>query len=206
MRFPSLAAPHPCPLPARGERERAGGIPSPRLRREGAERRRREAGEGPILKLLLAFLLFLCLTVPAHAVRPDEMLKDPALEARARDIGQELRCLVCRNQSIDDSDADLAHDLRVLVRQRLVAGDTDQQVIGYIVSRYGDFVLLKPPFKLDTWVLWLGPGLVLLVGLWGLGRYMRRQAGMAGPPPLSADEERRLAQILEERAEPKGTP
>ena len=130
------------------------------------------------------------------------MLADPALEARAREIGQELRCLVCRNQSIDDSDADLAHDLRVLVRQRLQAGDSDQQVIAYIVSRYGDFVLLKPPFKVDTYLLWLGPGLVLLVGLWGLGRYMRRQSGMAGPSPLSADEEKRLAQILKERAEP----
>jgi cytochrome c-type biogenesis protein CcmH len=92
----------------------------------------------------------------------------------------------------------------VLVRQRLVAGDTDQQVIGYIVSRYGDFVLLKPPFKFDTYLLWLGPGLVLLAGLWGLGRYMRRQAGMTGPPPLSADEEQHLAQILQERAEPHG--
>jgi cytochrome c-type biogenesis protein CcmH len=151
---------------------------------------------------LLALALLLCLAIPAHAVRPDEMLKDPVLEARAREIGQELRCLVCRNQSIDDSDADLAHDLRVLVRQRLTAGDTDQQVTDYIVSRYGDFVLLKPPFKLDTWVLWLGPGLVLLAGLWGLGRYMRRQAGMSGPPPLSADEDRRLAKILKDGAEP----
>ena len=146
--------------------------------------------------------MLFCLAIPAHAVRPDEMLADPALEARAREIGQELRCLVCRNQSIDDSDADLAHDLRVLVRRRLTAGDTDQQVIDYVVSRYGDFVLLKPPFKLDTYLLWLGPGLILLAGLWGIGRYMRRQAGMAGPPPLSADEERRLAQILKERAEP----
>ena len=206
MRFPSLAAPHPNPLPARGERECTGDIPSPRLRGEGAERHRRQAGEGLLQRLALALVLLLCLNLPAHAVRPDEMLKDPALEARARDIGQELRCLVCRNQSIDDSDADLAHDLRVLVRQRLTAGDTDQQVIDYIVSRYGDFVLLKPPFKLDTWILWLGPGFILLVGLWGLGRYMRRQAGMAGQPPLSADEERRLAQILEERPAPKGTP
>lgn len=154
----------------------------------------------------LAFAILLCLTLPAHAVRPDEMLKDPALEARAREIGQELRCLVCRNQSIDDSDADLAHDLRMLVRQRLTAGDTDRQVIDYIVSRYGDFVLLKPPFKYDTYLLWLGPGLILLAGLWGLGRYLRRQAGMAGPPPLSPDEERRLAQILKDGAEPKGTP
>jgi cytochrome c-type biogenesis protein CcmH len=155
---------------------------------------------------LFALLALAAALMPlsAHAVRPDEMLADPALEARAREIGQELRCLVCRNQSIDDSDADLAHDLRVLVRQRLTAGDTDQQVVDYVVSRYGDFVLLKPPFKFDTYLLWLGPGLVLLAGLWGIGRYMRRQSGMTGPPPLSPDEERRLAQILEERPEPKG--
>jgi cytochrome c-type biogenesis protein CcmH len=108
----------------------------------------------------------------------------------------------CRNQSIDDSDADLAHDLRMLVRRRLVAGDTDQQVVDYVVSRYGDYVLLKPPFKFDTWLLWCGPALVLLAGLWGLGRYMRRQAGMTGPPPLSADEERRLAQILKTGTDP----
>lgn len=158
------------------------------------------------LRFFLTLALLLCLALPAYAVRPDEMLQDPALEARARAIGQELRCLVCRNQSIDDSDADLAHDLRVLVRQRLTAGDTNRQVIDYIVSRYGDFVLLKPPFKYDTYLLWLGPGLVLLAGLWGIGRFMRRQAGMAGAPPLSADEERRLAQMLKEPAEPKGTP
>lgn len=158
------------------------------------------------MRFFLTLALLLCLALPAYAVRPDEMLRDPALEARARAIGQELRCLVCRNQSIDDSDADLAHDLRVLVRQRLTAGDTDRQVIDYIVSRYGDFVLLKPPFKYDTYLLWLGPGLVLLAGLWGIGRFMRRQAGMAGAPPLSADEERRLARMLKEPAEPKGTP
>jgi cytochrome c-type biogenesis protein CcmH len=154
-------------------------------------------------KLALALLLFLlCATLPAHAVRPDEMLADPALEARARDIGKDLRCLVCRNQSIDDSEADLAHDLRVLVRQRLAAGDSNRQVIDYVVSRYGDYVLLKPPFAVSTWLLWCGPGLILLLGLWGIGRYMRRQSGVAGPPPLSADEERRLAAILEQKAEP----
>ena len=154
-------------------------------------------------------LLFVIVTLAAallppqaHAVRPDEMLADPVLEARARDIGKELRCLVCRNQSIDDSDADLAHDLRVLVRQRLVVGDSNRQVIDYIVSRYGDYVLLKPPFQLDTWLLWGGPGLVLLLGLLGLGRYLRRQARMTGPPPLSPDEQRRLAALLDEKAEP----
>jgi cytochrome c-type biogenesis protein CcmH len=154
---------------------------------------------------MLALMLLTCLASAAHAVRPDEMLADPVLEARARDIGKELRCLVCRNQSIDDSEADLAHDLRVLVRQRLTAGDSNQQVIDYIVSRYGDFVLLKPPFEAATWLLWGGPGLILLLGLWGIGRYMRRQAGISGPPPLSADEERRLAALLDQKTEPSGT-
>jgi cytochrome c-type biogenesis protein CcmH len=154
-------------------------------------------------RLLFVALLLAGALAPlvAHAVRPDEMLADPVLEARARDIGKELRCLVCRNQSIDDSEADLAHDLRVLVRQRLVAGDSNQQVIDYVRARYGDFVLLKPPFEVATWLLWGGPGLVLLLGLWGIGRYLRRQAGMIPPPPLSADEERRLAQLLESGAE-----
>jgi cytochrome c-type biogenesis protein CcmH len=154
---------------------------------------------------LLAFITLLCLALPVHAVRPDEMLADPKLEARARDISKELRCLVCRNQSIDDSDADLAHDLRVLVRQRLTAGDTNQQVIAYIVSRYGDYVLLKPPFEVATWLLWGGPGLILLFGLWGIGRYMRRQSGLTGPPPLTAEEQHRLAAMLEQKAEPSGT-
>ena len=102
------------------------------------------------LIILVLSLVLLFASAPAHAVRPDEMLADPALEARARDIGQELRCLVCRNQSIDDSDADLAHDLRVLVRERLKAGDTNDRVIAYIRSRYGDFVLLRPPFEIAT--------------------------------------------------------
>ena len=155
--------------------------------------------------LILALLLLIYLAIPAHAVRPDEMLADPKLEARARDIGKDLRCLVCRNQSIDDSDADLAHDLRVLVLQRLTAGDTNRQVIDYIVSRYGDYVLLKPPFEVATWLLWGGPGLILLVGLWGIGRYMRRQSGLTGPPPLSAEEQSRLAAMLEQKAEPSGT-
>src|SRR5262249_52761211 len=137
---------------------------------------------------------------PAHAVKPDEMLTNPGLEARARDISKELRCLVCRNQSIDDSDADLAHDIRVLVRQRLSAGDTDAQVIAYIRSRYGDYVLLKPPFQLDTWLLWGGPALILLIGLLGARRYVRRQASGTAPAPLSADEQQRLRQMLDDKA------
>ena len=160
----------------------------------------RVRGRNDVAAFIAALAVLVCLALPAHAVRPDEMLADPALEARARDIGKELRCLVCRNQSIDDSEADLAHDLRVLVRQRLSAGDTNRQVVDYIVSRYGDFVLLRPPFKLDTWLLWGGPGLVLLIGLLALGRYMRRQAGITAPPPFSTDEQQRLAHILKDEA------
>ena len=152
-------------------------------------------------RLALCFAILLALSLPAHAVRPGEMLADPALEARARDIGKELRCLVCRNQSIDDSDADLAHDLRVLVRQRLVAGDSDGQVVGYVVSRYGDYVLLRPPFKLDTWLLWGGPALILAIGLFGLVRYLRRQSRVAAAAPLSAEERRRLDRALEAGAD-----
>ena len=98
---------------------------------------------------------------PAHAVEPGEILKDPALEARARTISQELRCVVCQNQSIDDSNAPLAHDLRVIVRERLTAGDTDSQVLAFVESRYGEFVLLRPRFKLQTLLLWLTPLLLL---------------------------------------------
>jgi cytochrome c-type biogenesis protein CcmH len=156
-------------------------------------------------RFLLAVLMLMAVltgfALPAHAVRPDEMLTDPKLEARAREIGKELRCLVCRNQSIDDSEADLAHDLRVLVRDRLKAGDSDRQAIDFIRARYGDFVLLHPPFEMSTWLLWGGPALVLVIGALGIGRYLRRRAGAAEPPPLSADETRRLARLLESGAE-----
>ena len=112
----------------------------------------------------LAAALFLSLSAPAFAVQPDEVLKDPAMEARAREISKELRCLVCQNQSIDDSNAPLARDLRVLVRERLVAGDDNTDVLGYITARYGDYVLLRPPFKASTYVLWIGPVIILLLG------------------------------------------
>ena len=148
----------------------------------------------------------LLLATPAQAVRPDEMLADPALEARARDIGQELRCLVCRNQSIDDSDADLAHDLRVLVRERLKAGDTNQQVIAYIRSRYGDFVLLRPPFEAGTVLLWVGPALILLLGAFGVARFYRARRAIpaADAAALSPDEQRRLHAVLGEEHEHRG--
>jgi len=148
--------------------------------------------------LALLVLAVLCLVnAPALAVRPDEMLADPVLEARAREIGSELRCLVCRNQSIDDSDADLAHDLRVLVRERLKNGDSNDQVIAYIRSRYGDFVLLRPPVDTATLLLWGGPALLLALGGIAIYRFYRRPA-VPEAPPLSGEEHRRLAAVLGE--------
>jgi cytochrome c-type biogenesis protein CcmH len=137
---------------------------------------------------------------PAFAVRPDEMLADPALEARAEQVGGELRCLVCRNQSIEDSEADLAHDLRLLVRQRITAGDSNDRVIAYVRSRYGDFVLLRPPVEIGTVLLWGGPAVILALGGIALARFYR---GREPPPtpPLDADEHRKLAAILGKRAE-----
>ena len=154
-----------------------------------------------IRALLSALALAVAMAAgPAHAVRPDEMLSDPGLEARARAVGSELRCLVCRNQSIDDSDADLAHDLRVLVRERIKGGDSNDQVVAYIRSRYGDFVLLRPPFERVTLLLWGGPLLILLLGGVALARFYRGGDATA-PPPLSAEERRRLATVLGEGTE-----
>lgn len=144
---------------------------------------------------------FLALAAPALAVNPDEMLKDPALEHRARMIGEELRCLVCQNQSIDDSDADLAKDLRIIVRERISKGDSDNQVKQFLVERYGDYVLLKPPFKATTLVLWLGPPAVFLAGLLAVLAFFRRRsaaAEQAAPPPLSSEEQRKLDKLLKE--------
>jgi cytochrome c-type biogenesis protein CcmH len=146
-----------------------------------------------------AFALGLVVSSAAFAVLPSEKLADPALEARARALSQELRCLVCQNENIDDSNADLAHDLRVLVRQRLVAGDSDQQVLDFLTSRYGDFVLLRPPVKPETYALWFGPPALLLIG--GLVIFFgwrRRAASVSASPPLSEDEKGRLAQLMSE--------
>ncbi|HEX3410668.1 MAG TPA: cytochrome c-type biogenesis protein [Stellaceae bacterium] len=135
----------------------------------------------------------------AHAVEPAERLTDPALEARARALSQELRCLVCQNQSIDESNADLAHDLRVLLRQRLMAGDTDRQVLDYVVARYGVFVLLDPPFAPATYLLWLTPPvLVLGAGIFLVLRARRRRPDPA-LPALSEEERDRAALLLGER-------
>ena|SRR5689334_11679683 len=150
------------------------------------------------MRRLALIVLVAALAAPALAVTPDEILKDPALEARARHLSQELRCMVCQNQSIDDSEAPLAHDLRVLVRQRLTAGDSDKQVLDYIVARYGEFVLLKPRVTLHTLLLWGLPPAALLAGaiaLFVVGR--RRAAASVEPSILSSDEQRKLATLVE---------
>ena len=148
---------------------------------------------------LLALSLALPVLTPALAVQPEEVLPDPTLESRARAISQELRCLVCQNQSIDDSNAPLARDLRVLVRDRLQAGDSDAKVMEYVTDRYGDYVLLRPPFKATTLVLWIGPFAVLLLGAIGTFLFLRGRrdvAAGADTAPLSADERRRLDALL----------
>jgi cytochrome c-type biogenesis protein CcmH len=133
-------------------------------------------------------VLFLLLALPAHALAPGEALPDPALEARARALSQELRCMVCQNQSIDDSDADLAKDLRRLVRERLVAGDSDRGVLDFIVARYGEFVLLRPVIAPHTLLLWAAPFLALLAGIAGLLFARRRRGAGEVGPPLSEEE------------------
>ena len=132
-------------------------------------------------------------SAPVLAVQPDEVMKDPALEARARSLSEELRCLVCQNQSIDDSDAPLARDIRILIRQRIAQGESNDAVRAYLVSRYGDFILLKPPFKPETLLLWLSPALVLGAGL-GAALFARRRAPRS-TPALSAEEEARLSSL-----------
>ena len=157
------------------------------------------------MRTFLASLLLLLplLSVPAHAVAPDEVLDDPVLEERARALSAEVRCMVCQNQSIDDSDAPLAKDLRVLVRERLLAGDTDGQVIDYLVSRYGEFVLLKPRFAWHTLGLWAAGPIALVAGIIAIGLALRNrsrrspQAVSVGASKLSAIEEERLKALLE---------
>jgi cytochrome c-type biogenesis protein CcmH len=152
-----------------------------------------------IRRLVLAAAFLSAAVGAAYAVEPSERLADPALEARARALSEELRCLVCQNQSIDESNADLAHDLRVLLRKRILAGDTDQQVLDYIVARYGQFVLLDPPFEPMTYLLWLTPG-VLVLGAGGLlvvRAYRRRPDERL--PPLTEEERARAALLLGDR-------
>jgi cytochrome c-type biogenesis protein CcmH len=145
---------------------------------------------------VLCAVLILIFAAPAFAVEPAERLADPALEARARSIGAELRCLVCQNESIDESGADLARDIRALVRRRLVLGDSDVAATQAVVARYGEFVLLRPPVERATWLLWFGPAALLLIGIGGAAFWLRRP-GRSGEvaAPLTEDERRRLAML-----------
>lgn len=145
-------------------------------------------------KLALIFATLVALSLPALAVQPDEILNDPALEARARALSAKLRCMVCQNQSIDDSDAPLARDLRILVRERLKAGDSDSQIREFLVARYGQFVLLEPEKSARNALLWLAPLLVLFAGGLVLFRLFRRPRREV-PRPLTAEEKRRLEEI-----------
>jgi cytochrome c-type biogenesis protein CcmH len=148
----------------------------------------------------LALGLLLLLVLSAHAVEPRERLADPALEARARAISTQLRCLVCQNESIDESNADLAHDIRVLVRERLTAGDTNAQAMQAIVDRYGAFVLLRPPVEPATYMLWFAPPALVLCGLLGTVFWLRRRGStLAAPVPLSAEEQQHLDGLLGRR-------
>jgi len=145
--------------------------------------------------LILTCLLFL-VPLMAKAVEPDEIMTDPKLEARARSLSAELRCMVCQNESIDESHADLARDLRLLVRERLQAGDSDDQIRAFLVRRYGDFILLKPPFKLETWLLWGAPFLVLLTGACIILVARRRQQSFVPANLLSEAERAKLDAML----------
>ena len=151
---------------------------------------------------LIALLVTLVAPTAALAVEPDEILKDPNLEARARHLSEELRCMVCQNQSIDDSAAPLARDLRLLVRERLTKGDSDNQVLNYLVSRYGEFVLLKPRFELHNLLLWGLPPFALVIGMIALFvTARRRQTADLQVPVLSAAEQKRVATLVEDQVD-----
>ena len=152
------------------------------------------------MKRLALALMLAAAAVPALAADPSEMLKDPVLEKKAEDLGKELRCLVCQNESIEDSNADLARDLRIIVRERIAKGESTDQVKQYVVDRYGDYVLLNPPFKGATLVLWLGPFALLVVAVGAAVAFFRRRPSVNATPvaPLSAEEKRRLDALLKD--------
>ena len=161
-----------------------------------------------MMKRAIAIVFILLASAPAHAVLPDEVLADPVLESRARALSKNIRCLVCQNQSIDNSNADLARDLRILVRERLKSGDSDRQILDFLIARYGDFIMLKPPFKGITFLLWFGPVIVFVASVSGLFVYFRRRrSALAEPsdskPSLSSAERDRLASLLDG---PEGNP
>ena len=155
-------------------------------------------------KLFLSFMiLFVALSFhgQAKAIEPDEILSDPTLEMRAREVSKQLRCVVCQNQSIDDSNAELARDMRLLVRDRMLAGDSNQGVLDYMVDRYGDYVLLEPPFKASTMLLWLGPFILIVLGSLAVVLYYRKQPkgtqpGSEAGVALSSEERAKLASVL----------
>jgi cytochrome c-type biogenesis protein CcmH len=157
---------------------------------------------GRVFALIALLLSVLVASTASRAVQPDEIMSDPKLEARARTLSQQLRCMVCQNQSIDDSDAPLARDLRLLVRERIAHGDSDAQVIDFLVARYGPFVLLKPPFNQHTMLLWLLPPLALAGGAIALVLYARRRGNRADavsqndPAPLTAGEQAELKRLV----------
>ncbi|WP_193173832.1 cytochrome c-type biogenesis protein [Nisaea nitritireducens] len=156
-----------------------------------------------MIRSIILALVLVVLSMPAFAVEPGEMLKDPALEARARELSKEVRCLVCQNQSIDDSNAGLAKDLRVILRERLVAGDSDSEIKTFLVERYGDFVLLKPPVKAETLFLWYGPFAIGVLGAIGVAVFLLRRRDGGGdeavPMPLSDDERKRIDALMSEQ-------
>lgn len=161
-----------------------------------------------LLRAVSMCALILAGSDSAMAVEPDEKLADPLLEARARTISTELRCPVCQNQSIDDSDAPLAKDLRKLVRERLRVGDSDSQVMSFLVDRYGDFILLRPRLDARTYILWIAPLLILLAGIVLARRALKpgdAQSAVAPPPDLTAEEQQRLREILEKDAPARGS-
>lgn len=162
-----------------------------------AGEKRERTWQRSALQSLLLFLALLLAPLPAFAVDPSERLADPKLEQRARDLSANLRCMVCQNQSIDDSNADLARDLRLLVRERITSGDSDEQVINYVVSRYGEFVLLKPRLSAKTLILWGAPAFLLLIGL-GVAIAYARGRSRPEPKSLSDEEEARLGKLLDE--------
>lgn len=188
---------HPDSIPAGGERGRQARVASAFSPLAGGRWRQSDERRARLtLRRLFLFLALLLTPINAFAVNPDEVLADPALEQRARALSAELRCMVCQNQSIDDSNAELARDLRVVVRERLVGGDTDAQVLDYVVSRYGEFVLLKPRLSVRTIALWGAPAVLAAIGLIVAVVYTRRRS-VQPVAKLSPEEEARLGKLLD---------
>lgn len=153
-----------------------------------------------MISRLMWVMLALGLSGPVWAVNPNEMLADPALEARARALSEDLRCVVCRNQNIDSSNASIARDMRLVLRERLVAGDTDEDAVRYIVDRFGDYVLLKPPWRSSTYLLWASPFIILIITIAGFSLLWRRAPEPAALPEHSAEDAELLAKLLNKDA------